>query len=273
MGVIWGVTRGGACRYHLGPVVPSGAPQVLAVVPARGGSKGIPRKNLQLLAGRPLVVHAVDAGLGASRVTRVVCSTDDPDIAEVARAAGADVPFLRPSDLAQDSSEDWPVFVHVLNWLEQHENWRPDLIVNLRPTSPMRTPRHVDAAIELLLETGADSVKAVCLARQHPHKMWLRHSDGRIEPYLKTPFRLSRGPDVPRAELEDVYWQNGVVDVTRREVIQERGVMIGARVAGLVTKPEESIDIDTPLDLAMAELLYARRVSAAQQMGGPGRTP
>src|SRR5437588_3265971 len=93
--------------------------RVLVVVPARGGSKGIPRKNLQLLAGRPLVAHAVAAGLGATLVNRIVCSTDDPDIAEAARAAGAEVPFLRPSNLAQDTSEDWPVFTHALAWLEQ----------------------------------------------------------------------------------------------------------------------------------------------------------
>jgi CMP-N-acetylneuraminic acid synthetase len=230
-------------------------------VPARGGSKGIPRKNLRLLAGRPLVAHAVKAGLDATHVSRVLCSTDNPEIADVAREAGADVPFLRPAELARDSSEDWPVFVHALNWLEEHDGWIPDLVVNLRPTSPLRTSRHVDDAIVLLQSTGADSVKAVCLARQHPHKMWLRQPDGRIEPYLKTPFRMSRGPDVPRAELEDVYWQNGVVDVTRREVILGQGVMIGQRVAGLLTQPEESIDIDTPLDLALAELLLARRLA------------
>jgi CMP-N,N'-diacetyllegionaminic acid synthase len=241
--------------------VSSAAPlRILAVVPARGGSKGIPRKNLQLLGGRPLVAHAVQAGLGAMPlVSRVVCTTDDPEIAEVARAAGAEVPFLRPAELAQDGTEDWPVFVHTLDWLEQHDGWVADLIVNLRPTSPMRTSQHVTDAVRLLLETGADSVKAVCMARQHPHKMWLRDPDGVIEPFLKTSFRLSRGPDVPRAELEDVYWQNGVVDVTRREVVREQRVMIGRRVAGLVTAPEESIDIDTPLDLALAELLFARR--------------
>jgi N-acylneuraminate cytidylyltransferase len=236
---------------------------VLAVVPARGGSKGIPRKNLQLLGGRPLVAHAVAAGRGAALVTRVVCSTDDPEIAAVARDAGAEVPFLRPSALAQDTTEDWPVFVHVLDWLERNANWVPDLIVNLRPTSPLRSTRHVDDAIRLLLRTGADSVKAVCLARQHPHKMWLSGPNSEIEPFLKTEFRLSRGPDVPRAELEDVYWQNGVVDVTRLAVIREQGVMIGRRVAGLVTEAEESIDIDTPLDLALAELLMGRRDGGA----------
>jgi CMP-N-acetylneuraminic acid synthetase len=243
----------------LGLKMGSKTPRVLAIVPARGGSKGIPRKNLQLLGGKPLVAHAVGAATGAEAVSRVICSTDDPTIAEAAQRAGAEVPFLRPAELAGDDTEDLPVFEHALRWLDEHEGWQPDLIVNLRPTSPLRRPDHIDGAIQLLLETGADSVKSVCLARQHPHKMWLRHTDGMLQPFLKTPFRLSRGPDVPRAQLEDVYWQNGVVDVTRREVILERRVMIGPRVAGLVTQPEESIDIDTPLDLALAELLLARR--------------
>ena len=240
------------------------AVRVLAVVPARGGSKGIPRKNLQLLAGRPLVAHAVAAGLAARLVTRVVCSTDDVEIGEAARAAGAEVPFLRPAELARDTTEDWPVFVHALDWLAEHESWVPEVIVNVRPTSPLRTPDHIDAAIRLLLDSGAESVKAVCLARQHPHKMWLfRDGKSEMEPFLKTAFRLARGPDVPRAELEDVYWQNGVVDVTRHDVIREQRVMIGRHVAGLITLPEESIDIDTPLDLALAELLLARRAARA----------
>lgn len=242
----------------------TGTLRVLALVPARGGSKGIPRKNLHLLAGKPLVAHAVETGLAAKLVTRVVCSTDDPEIAEAARAAGAEVPFLRPGELATDATEDWPVFRHALDWLAEHQNWTPDLVVNLRPTSPLRTPNHVDDAIRLLLARGVDSVKAVCLARQHPHKMWLRQADGVMEPFLTTEFRARRGPDVPRAELEDVYWQNGVVDVTRRDVIFEQGVMIGRRVAGLVTDPADSIDIDTPLDLALAELLLAQRAQRSR---------
>ena len=237
---------------------------MLAVVPARGGSKGIPRKNLQPLAGRPLVAHAIEAGLAARLVSRVVCSTDDVEIADAARQAGAEVPFLRPAELARDDTEDWPVFVHALDWLSAHDGWVPRLVVNLRPTSPLRTPCHIDQAIRLLLDSGADSVKAVCLARQHPHKMWLfRAGTAEMEPFVKSAFRQQRGPDVPRAELEDVYWQNGVVDVTRHEVIREQRVMIGKRVAGLVTLPEESIDIDTPLDLALAELLLARRTAHA----------
>lgn len=232
---------------------------MLALVPARGGSKGIPRKNLQLLGGKPLVVHAIEAGLAARLVSRVVCSTDDEEIAAVAKQAGAEVPFLRPAELAQDTSEDWPVFVHTLEWLEREEEYKPELVVNLRPTSPLRRPAHIDDAIELLVRSGADSVKAVCVARQHPHKMWLRQPDGCMEPYLKTELRLTRGPDVPRAQLDEIYWQNGVVDVTRRAVIFEQRTVIGARVAGLLTDPADSIDIDGPLDLALAELLLAQR--------------
>ncbi len=237
------------------------SPKVLALVPARGGSKGIPRKNVRLLAGKPVVAYSVESGLRARLVTRVVCSTDDEEIAAAARDAGADVPFLRPAELAQDTTEDWPVFQHALQWLEEQEGWVPDLVVNLRPTSPLRRVEHVDAAVQLLLDTGVDSVKSVCVARQHPHKMWVMEpgGGGRMEPYLRTPFRLERGPDVPRAELDTIYWQNGVVDVTRRSVILDQGVMIGRTVAGLVTEPEDSVDLDTPLDFTVAEILMANR--------------
>jgi CMP-N-acetylneuraminic acid synthetase len=238
--------------------------QVLVVVPARGGSKGLPRKNARLLSGQPLVAHAVRAGLDAALVDRVLCSTDDPSIAELARAAGAEVPFLRPPELAQDTTEDWPVFAHVLDWLEQHEGWQPPIIVNLRPSTPLRRPGLVDDAVRLLVEQHVDSVKSVCLARQHPHKMWLLQPGGHMEPYLKTPFRLERGPDVPRAELEPIYWQTGHVDATWRSTIVEQRTLIGRRVAGLVVAPETSIDIDGPFELELAELvLRGSRVAHA----------
>lgn len=254
---------GRAVTYYRPPVASSttSRPRVLAVVPARGGSKGIPRKNVRLLAGKPLLAYAVEAGLQARLVDRVICSTDDQEIATVARASGAEVPFLRPAELAEDTTEDWPVFAHALDWLAEHEGWRPDVVVNLRPTSPLRRVEHVDDAIRLLLETGADSVKSVSLARQHPHKMWLLAgaASGPMVPFLATEFRRQRGPDVPRAELEPVYWQNGVVDVTRTEVILEQGVMMGRTVAGLVTSPDDSVDLDSPLDFRLAELLIEAR--------------
>lgn len=238
---------------------PSG---VLAVIPARGGSKGIPRKNLRLLGGKPLVTYAVDVACQAALVDRVVCTTDDPEIAETARQAGAEVPFLRPAELAADTTEDWPAFAHVLRWYQESEGWTPEIVVNLRPTSPFRRAEHVNGAIHLLRESGAESVKSVNLARQHPHKMWVLRDDARrVEPFLNTPFRLSRGPDVPRAELEQVYWQNGIVDATRSFVILDQGRMIGDHVAGLVTASEDAVDLDTPLDLELAEALLRYRGS------------
>lgn len=234
--------------------------RVLALVPARGGSKGLPRKNARLLAGKPLVAHAVEAGLAARLVDRVICSTDDPAIAELARAAGAEVPFLRPAELAQDTTEDWPVFAHALGWLDEHEGWRPDIVANLRPSTPLRRPGLVDEALQLLVDTGCDSVKSVCFARQHPHKMWLLTDGGPgMEPYLKTEFRLTRGPDVSRAELDPVYWQTGHVDAMWRRTILDQGVLIGRRVAGLVVDQDDSVDIDGPRELEMAELILQWR--------------
>lgn len=231
---------------------------VLAIIPARGGSKGIPRKNIVMLGGQPVIAWAIQAGVQARLVDRVIVSTDDQEIADVARQYGGEVPFLRPAELAADDTPDLPVFQHAVRWLEEHEGFRPEIIVNLRPSSPLRRSQHVDAAIQLLLDTGADSAKSVCLARQHPHKMW-RLRGSTLHSFQRTRMRLARGPDVARADLEPIYWQNGVVDVMRRELLMERNMTIGGVVAGLVTDPEDSVDLDGPLDLLVAQALIERR--------------
>ncbi|MFZ6019832.1 MAG: cytidylyltransferase domain-containing protein, partial [Chloroflexota bacterium] len=126
--------------------------EVLAIIPARGGSKGIPRKNIRNFAGHPLIAYSIAAALQSRRITRVIVSTDDPEIAEVARAYGAEVPFLRPAELAQDSTLDLPVFQHALAWLTANEAYAPDVVVQLRPTSPIRPVGLVDEAVHILLE-------------------------------------------------------------------------------------------------------------------------
>ena len=126
-------------------------PEVLAIIPARGGSKGIPRKNIRLFAGYPLIAYSIAAGLQAATVTRVVVSTDDAEIAEIARSHGAETPFLRPVELAGDRALDLPVFEHALTWLAEKENYHPDIIVHLRPTTPIRPPDLVDRTVRLLL--------------------------------------------------------------------------------------------------------------------------
>jgi CMP-N-acetylneuraminic acid synthetase len=162
-------------RPSPGPVMPSpAAPRVLALVPARGGSKGLPRKNVLPLGGHPLIAWSIAAGLQAKTVHRTVCSTDDPEIAEVAARYGAEVPFMRPAELAQDDTLDLPVFQHALEWLEREQGWRADVVVQLRPTSPLRFPGQVDAAVRMLLDDPqATGVRTVIPAPANPYKMWL----------------------------------------------------------------------------------------------------
>ena len=148
-------------------------PEVLAIIPARGGSKGLPRKNVRLFAGHPLISYSIAAGLQAETVTRTIVSTDDDEIAAVARQYGADVPFMRPAEYAQDNTLDLPVFQHALTWLAEHEGYHPDVVVQLRPTSPVRPVKLVDDAVRLLLANPqADSVRGLVPAGQNPHKMW-----------------------------------------------------------------------------------------------------
>src|SRR5688572_22172629 len=134
--------------------------EVLALIPARGGSKGIPRKNIRLFAGYPLIAWSIAAAKRSELVTRVIVSTDDEEIAAVAREYGAETPFLRPAEFAQDNSTDLPVFEHALQWLEANENYRPEILIQLRPTSPVRPKDCVDSAVNILLEhTDADCVR------------------------------------------------------------------------------------------------------------------
>ena len=148
--------------------------RILALVPARGGSKGLPHKNILPLGGHPLIAWSIAAGLQTETVSRVVCSTDDPEIAAVAARYGAEVPFLRPGELALDETLDLPVFQHALEWFEREEGWRADLVVQLRPTSPLRFPGQVDEAVRLLLSTPeATGVRSVIPAPANPFKMWL----------------------------------------------------------------------------------------------------
>ena len=143
---------------------------VLALVPARGGSKGIPRKNVRILGGHPLLAYSVAAGLAAVRVDRVVVSTDDEEIAQVAKEYGADVPFLRPAELSGDDVPDLPVFQHALRWLADEDGFRPELVVHLRPTSPLRPAGLVDAALAALMAApDADSLRSVAPPDHTPY--------------------------------------------------------------------------------------------------------
>lgn len=235
-----------------------GGREVLAVIPARGGSKGIPRKNLARFRGQPLVSHSVRHGLEAESVTRVVVSTDDPEIAEVARRAGAEVPFLRPAELAADDVLDLPVFVHVLERLAEGEGYAPDAVVHLRPTTPHRRPAWIDAAVAALFATeAADSVRSVSPPGEHPYRMFEIGADGFLVPLL-----ADRHPEpylLRRQDLPPVYYYNCVLDVTRPRTLLELGSMTGERILPFLMAGEDVLDIDSPRDLEIGNLLFGAR--------------
>jgi YrbI family 3-deoxy-D-manno-octulosonate 8-phosphate phosphatase len=229
---------------------------VVAIVPARGGSKSIPRKNIRLLGGVPLLAYSIEAGRTARAVDRVIVSTDDEEIATIARRHGAEVPFMRPASLGEDATPDLPVFQHALQWLAEHDAWRPEIVVQLRPTSPLRPPDCVDAAIRLLRQDRmVDSVRGVTLASQNPYKMWHLQSGGLIVPLLETqePEPYNR----PRQELQATYWQSGHVDAIWASTIRKEASMSGTRIKGLVLDSAYACDIDTDADWRRVEWMLA----------------
>lgn len=228
---------------------------VLAIIPARGGSKGIPRKNLVPFDGKPLVAHSIRHALEARLVDRVLVSTDDEEIRQVALAHGAEVPFLRPAELAADQVLDLPVFEHALNFLKEREGYVPRAIVHLRPTAPYRKMGWIDAAIRLAEEhPEADSVRSVSAPDKHPYRMFTIGADGFLDPIMKhehpVPYLLRR------QDLPAVFYYNCVIDVTRPETVFGKQSMTGDRIFPYVMDPDEVIDIDSQRDLRIAECLF-----------------
>ncbi|MBN1147669.1 MAG: acylneuraminate cytidylyltransferase family protein [Anaerolineales bacterium] len=232
---------------------------VLALIPARGGSKSIPRKNILPFAGHPLIAYSIVAGLAAEAVGRVIVSTDDEEIAAIARQYGAETPFLRPPEYAQDNTPDLPVFQHALHWLRQQEGYQPDIVVQLRPTSPLRRVWHIDQAVYRLIERPeADAVRTVCVPFQNPFKMWRIAADGFMQPLMQIdhPGSTRHEPyNLPRQALPEVYWQTGYVDAAWADTILVKDSMTGERILPLVIDPSEWIDIDSPDDWRRAERL------------------
>jgi len=225
---------------------------VLALIPARGGSKGIPGKNVMEVAGKPLIAWSILQARRSARIDRVVVSTDDATIASVAREWGAEVPFTRPAELAGDLSPDVDVFVHALGVLAADHDYRPELVVHLRPTGPVRRVCDIDAAVDLLdAHPEADAVRSVALARQTPYKMWHLRPDGTMEPALRLPGERDCQSQ-PRQLLPEVYWQNGYVDVLRPRAVLEKASMWGEAVLGFVVDTALG-DLDHPEDVAPVE--------------------
>jgi CMP-N-acetylneuraminic acid synthetase len=239
---------------------------ILALIPARGGSKSIPRKNIRPFAGHPLIAYSIAAGLAAETVTRVVVSTDDEQIAAISRSYGAETPFMRPDEYALDATPDLPVFQHALEWLAESEGYRPEIVVQLRPTSPFRRVAHIDRAVHLLLERSeADSVRTVCVPFQNPFKMWRIQPDGLMQPLIDSEF--TEPYNMPRQALPPVYWQTGYVDAAWSRTILRQNSMTGSRILPLIIDPSDWIDIDSPDDWRRAERLLESGEISTQDLG------
>lgn len=242
--------------------------QVLAVVPARGGSESIPRKNVRSFAGHPLLAYSIAAGRQAQSVDRVIVSTDDQAIAEIAESYGAEIPFLRPANLARNDTPDLPVFQHALEWLAREQDYQPQIVVQLRPTSPLRPPDCIDRAVQSLMgDPAADSVRGVVPAGQNPYKMW-RIENGSIHPLLND---VPEGYNLPRQQLPATYWQTGHVDAIRAGTILEKGSMSGDRILPLLLDPRYTVDIDSELDWRRAEELAVTGELDYVRPGSAGR--
>jgi CMP-N,N'-diacetyllegionaminic acid synthase len=231
--------------------------EVLALIPARSGSKSVPGKNLRYLLGKPLVAYSIEHALRCRLVTRVIVTTDSEEIAQVARTYGAEAPFLRPAEISADDSRDVEFHDHALRWLLEHEGYCPQQVVNLRPTHPIRRPETIARAIETFYATrDADSLRSVRPAMESPFKMWRINAEGFAVP-VATLEGSSEPYNMPRQLLPVVYWQDCYVDITRPDVVFEQRSTSGRRILPFLIE-EECVDIDYEDELVTAERLLLR---------------
>lgn len=225
--------------------------RVLGLIPARGGSKGIPRKNIRPLAGKPLIAWTIEAARASRLLTRVILSTEDEEIAEVGRQWGVEVPFLRPAELAQDDTPTLPVVLHALDWLESRgESF--EAVMVLQPTNPLRIADDIDGAIERLIATGADSVISfVDVGEKHPARMKVIDEDLRV---WDPPFAETR-EGMRRQDLPKYYLREGSIYLTRVQVLREQKSFKGKDCRAWIIEPQRAVNIDEEVDFLLAEAL------------------
>jgi len=224
---------------------------ILAVIPARGGSKGIPRKNIVEINGLPLIGYTIGSALSSSYLTDIVVSTDDHEIAEISKKMGAQVPFIRPENLSSDTAQSAPVIEHAVVFMEKYKGIKYDAIIMLQPTSPLRTSMHIDKSINLFKSQKCDSiVSIVSVGGNHPFRMKRMVGDILIN-FIDQGFWDMR----PRQVLPPVYIRNGAIYIIDRDFLIEHKQLIGRKCLGMVMSDEESVNIDTPLDLKLAKLI------------------
>ena len=223
---------------------------VSAIIPARGGSKGLPGKNIKELCGKPLIAWTIEQAKSCSDVDRIVVSTDDENIADVAKKYGAEVPFIRPAELASDTASTIDVIFHAITWLKEHENYRPEYILLLQPTSPLREEEDIKAAITMLTNKNVRAIVSVCETDHHPWWSNTLPENSNMKDFLR-PKILNK----PRQELPVFYQLNGAIYLTETEYLYECNGFLGPDTFAYKMPKERSLDIDSDLDFKLAQLL------------------
>jgi len=228
--------------------------KILGVIPARGGSKTIPKKNIKILLNKPLIAYTIEAALKSKLLTKVIVSSDDPEIIEVSKKYGAEVPFVRPKELATDTALAVDTIKHAVLTMEELERTKYDYVVMLQPTTPFRTAEDIDAALEKLITTGADSVISVVnVGAMHPARMKKIVND-RLVDYAEEEIE-----NMPRQMLTPVYIRNGAIYATKRDVLVNQNTFKGNDCRPYIMPEERSINIDSELDFLLAEAVLKRK--------------
>lgn len=223
--------------------------EVLAIIPARSGSKSVKDKNIRMINGKPMMAYSIGHALQAKCIDRVIVSTDSEKYAQIAREYGAEVPFLRPAEYATDMALDIDVFEHALRYLEENEGYMPELVVQLRPTYPVRKISDIENMVKYMRDNpDIDSIRCIAPAKEIAYKMWFKDENNMLSPVITD---IPECYNMPRQQLPKIYYQNACIDVVRTEVVLNQHSMSGRKIAGY--EMDENFDIDTEEEFLAAE--------------------
>jgi CMP-N-acetylneuraminic acid synthetase len=227
--------------------------KILAIIPARGGSKGVPRKNIRELDGKPLIFYTIEEAKKSKYIDRIIVSTDDEEILDISKKFCAEVPYLRPKELAQDNSSTVDCIIHMLNWLKENENYMPDYVCLLQCTSPLRKFYDIDGTIEKMIDTDMDGAVSVCEAEVNPY--WTNVFDGdKLNYFIEDGKLIKRRQDLPK-----VYRINGAVYVVKKDILINQKTLEPNKITGYIMETKKSIDIDNIEDFLLAEVLIRKK--------------
>ena len=225
--------------------------KILAIIPARSGSKSVPNKNIRLINKKPMLAYSIEHAQASKYINRIILSTDSKEYAEIGKKYGAEIPFIRPSQYATDTALDIDVFYHALKFLREKENYIADIVVHLRPTYPWRRVEDIDNMIEIMLsDPTIDSVRSISPSKENPFKMWTMSDDGKLNPISTD---IPECYNAPRQSLPHTYYQNACIDVIRETTILEKKSMTGKNIHGYLMS--DNLDIDTEDDLNLTAQL------------------